>query len=1286
MNNPQNESSAINEVTSDSISSFYIPSQESATTSSMPSGINRAMPELPEPPLPAIGTGYPRTTAMYWIRQQTFNDRNQATDFSVTGEQGMMYYEYNNFTQITTPGIQLIVEDHDPWDPQAPYLSGLGVNEPVFIGFKIPARPIGVDKFWLFLWGPSYGIINFNIYPAMTGVAPFQPNVSAPIVWPALQDIIPNVPNNDGAWVSLETNESELILTPAMTFGQTYFLAVWRPLATTKFQPVLTYDNFNPDHDDESESYLDWTLTPAAYDFFCNVSILLHVFPTDINMRVNGLPVMNGAQPGSGWWENWLDPAINMTNRIRLYNVESDASELYFDVIWEGSFYSVQPGNATFQCWADRSYVEWNVTFYANFVPLAENKILIVHIEPNWNVTQVVVNGVSYSDWIVYNTSSKDWWVQINNASSGQWIVQSEAPNYVVDVEVFDEWGFPVSQAYVEDYLYIEGYVQSPTGVNQVDGTGYLLVYDPFDVLNYTAQDWIIPPPEGIVHFEWYPWWTINELGLYTLDVTWSNGTQAGMNSTTLLLVSTPSFIDVYSEIPAPGENVVKGTLIQLIIYYGEAYTGKEWPIIDATIKVINVTDPGGTEWVDWYLDFESQEQYPGYYFIYLTTDQAHLNFLHQVEIQLNHSLYDLQIYLKDFMIISSVSTILFREEWGLLNTSNIWTPNPEPYINTSMQEFTLLFADNASHLPISGAIIYAYLFTPEGGKNRRLVWEELSEGGATAGPRGRYNITIDVNPIAGDAFHAGDETNITIFAYHPAYEIAIATVFLHPQARPAYVDVPQEYQNLTLYVDWFYTNPLRVVLRDLFTHEDLTHGTLTAEIPEIGTKPLKLATPGLGLYEIENLTTAISPGNHIIVVHAYASDFQYSNATVQLTILPKQIIQHQVTLLTQIPPFPNQGTSVQFKVWFYFEDGPAPSGVSMQGGMPLPGETRVLLEIVPSMGTPETKTLYTNEDGSIEFDLELTYEGEYIFYVTIAGGEEYDELTHIQLMYEGDPIHVQVISMATMILGILPLALVLLFIILGGFLAYRQFIIMPKRYQRLAKYQAIADTFSDVANLNRLLVLHKESGICVFDPFAEENQDATLVAGFLQAISTFGHDLGDSHRLANNSEGARTLRELQYEGFRILINDGQFSRVALVLNGTPSEQLRGRLETFTEAFETRYKADFEHWEGRVDQFNSASDLVEEVFLISLRHPHGVATRKPKGVQLTSLESDIYKLSLELTKDRQYIFLGQILSTYLVAAKTDKLEALMAIYQLRTKDIFLPIHLAPVLPADNSAG
>jgi hypothetical protein len=70
-----------------------------------------------------------------------------------------------------------------------------------------------------------------------------------------------------------------------------------------------------------------------------------------------------------------------------------------------------------------------------------------------------------------------------------------------------------------------------------------------------------------------------------------------------------------------------------------------------------------------------------------------------------------------------------------------------------------------------------------------------------------------------------------------------------------------------------------------------------------------------------------------------------------------------------------------------------------------------------------------------------------------------------------------------------------------------------------------------------------------------------------------------------------------------------------------------------------------------------------------------VRPRKPPRVSLTSLEDDLYKLARELTKDREYLFIGQILSTYLITAKRDKLEVLMALYQLRQKGLLMPWQL-----------
>ncbi len=857
------------------------------------------------------------------------------------------------------------------------------------------------------------------------------------------------------------------------------------------------------------------------------------------------------------------------------------------------------------------------------------------------------------------------------------------------------------------DLIYANGYVQDGMGENATNGFGYLLVYDPEDVLVHGQLNPLSMPPGGIIEHDWSIWTTATVGGVHFLQLLWFNGSEVGMTFETLEVYVNSSLWVSY-EFPPEDEPVIRGDDVILEVYYFN-----EWgiSIADATVTVINETSglewglgPGDTvidyEWVNW-----AAYGSPGFYTAYIGTLNGSPSVLHNITMVLTSPYNEGQNVTKSFEIKTKETHIVFFWEGqplpGLDNVSTSWFTSPHPYINDSSRQFTILYTDGGG-IPIKDATLVPYIVHATSGFYKRLDWIDLSIGVSTK--IGFYNITVDTNPIGDIAFHEGDAAYIVIYAAKFGYESTWSDpVDVLPQPRPTRIEVPLEFQNIVLYQDWQYPTVehptiLRVVLRDSLNGEDLSHGIVKAGINGGQNTTLTLATPGLGLYEITSLSTVdIPPGTYAVNIFAEASDFVDSNSVITLTVLPKKTIGYTVqsTNLDSRLQFPNHGMDWQIDLQLYLENASASpvsftsSGFGRQPGMVfVPQGTEVTLTITAQSGNYDPITGTVGSGGRVEFEGYLTAEGEHRFYISLEGAENYAAATNMEINPTSEPVYVMSIASLvgqnlTMILIITALVII---VPLGSILSYRRYVLLPKRRQKLAKYQAIADTFSDVANLNRLLVLHKDSGICVFDPFAEESQDATLVAGFLQAISTFGHDLGDSPGLAEDSEDARTLRELQYEGFRILINDGKFVRVALVLSGVPSDQLRGRLETFTGVFENRYKGDFEHWEGRVDQFNSASDLVEEVFLISLRHPHSVASRKPRGAQFNSVESDIYKLSKELTKDREYIFLGQILSTYLAAAKTDKLEALMSIYQLRMKKVFLPIQLAPVPPPDASAG
>ncbi|MFX1563304.1 MAG: hypothetical protein ACFFDP_08345, partial [Promethearchaeota archaeon] len=1098
-------------------------------------------------------------------------------------------------------------------------------------------------------------------------------------------------------WVWIDTDELSIILDPQTTYQNTFYVVVWEPVAPSYIYWLGTPDNPSGDGEDDGDVYMYWSLSYLPYDFTLKVSIAsFYTFPipSQFTMMVNGTPV-NDLGPGTGWWENWPYPFPNDTGGIRYYNVSWLWPDFYqwpvtFDVIWLGTYFEIVNAASVFQVWVNQTTTIWTLNFSANFPAASQDRLIAVSIEEDWDVQGVWHSytygqlGTPYNDWTEY-----DDYIMVFNARTGYWTIECNAPNYLKHTEVRTLTGKIITEANSTDYVTVRGYVQDPGGVNATNGTGYLFTYDPDDYQTFLDYNYLIPPPEGIVEINWsilIGYWIP---GIFTLNFLWSNGTEAGMNATTLTVIATTD-LHIGTEYPASGEPIIRGDNVYIEVYYHDNVT---WlPIENAAVIVIN--DTSGFEWglngtghgtPEYFVDNLGSIGYPGWYVIYVLTDNASTNVLHNITIYFSEVLYEEQSYFKDFLIETRETHIVFLQGYGLDNSSGVWRTTPEPYINDSSNQITIKYVDN-NGFPLKGATIQPYII--HGSDYKRLDWIDLSEGDPTK--IGLYNITVDTYPIEGITFHEGDEGFIAIYAFKPTYESTWShtdpegpgPLFVQPQPRPSFIDVPPGYQEIELFANWTYEYPLRVILRDLFTSEDLSHGEIVAEIPEIGNVTLDLATPGLGLYEITNLTTNLSDGTYNITLYATATDFVSCNTTVKLIIKAKSQIQYTTTIdYLQQPP--NYGTTLTFTVKFFFGEETLRIGAYKNKGAPLPKGTEVTLEIETNMGSYDPETIFLDANGMFTFSILLDKDGgEYSFYISIEGAETYGELVHQSLMVNGDPLSVEVRSIQYYIMGMLPLVAIVLAIFVSSFLAYRQLRIVPKRRIRLQKLTAIADTFSDVANLHRLLVIHKESGICVFDPFEKETKDATLVAGFLQAISTFGHDLGETPGLADEkAEDATTLRELTYEGFRILIHDGQFVRNALVLTGTPSKQLRQRLEQFTTEFEKRFRKEFDHWSGRVDQFNSASDLVEEIFLISLRLPHRVSPRRPRRVTLTGLESDLYKVAKEITKDREYIFLGQILSTYLAATKRDKLEVLMAIYQLRQKRILKPWQLETAVHA-----
>jgi hypothetical protein len=127
--------------------------------------------------------------------------------------------------------------------------------------------------------------------------------------------------------------------------------------------------------------------------------------------------------------------------------------------------------------------------------------------------------------------------------------------------------------------------------------------------------------------------------------------------------------------------------------------------------------------------------------------------------------------------------------------------------------------------------------------------------------------------------------------------------------------------------------------------------------------------------------------------------------------------------------------------------------------------------------------------------------------------------------------------------------------------------------------------------SLRYLLVLHKEAGVTIYSVnFSEQTLDADLVSGFLSAISSFGMELSGGQSIG--------IRKMEYESLKIVLQQGNYVNVGLILDDFPENWLDLRLKTFVKALETQYKQHLENWTGDMRPYRTIGQLFAKIFEI----------------------------------------------------------------------------------------
>jgi len=241
---------------------------------------------------------------------------------------------------------------------------------------------------------------------------------------------------------------------------------------------------------------------------------------------------------------------------------------------------------------------------------------------------------------------------------------------------------------------------------------------------------------------------------------------------------------------------------------------------------------------------------------------------------------------------------------------------------------------------------------------------------------------------------------------------------------------------------------------------------------------------------------------------------------------------------------------------------------------------------------------------------------------------------------------------------------------IVGGSVGIYRGVVVPKKREKERILSEVKTIFEDAINLEHILVLYKGTGTCIFfKSYGMEEIDPELISGFLTAVSSFGKEM----------ESQQALNEITYGDKMLLLSDGEYTRVALVLGKKASIMLSKHLKDFIDAFEKRYSKDLPNWRGQLNIFMNSGQLVDDNLNTSIILPHEITFDFASVKDLKNPDSRIVlKIANSLVKDsdRKFFFIATILKEAVEKTGKDNAEIFMGIKELRDKKILMPIQIS----------
>lgn len=475
-------------------------------------------------------------------------------------------------------------------------------------------------------------------------------------------------------------------------------------------------------------------------------------------------------------------------------------------------------------------------------------------------------------------------------------------------------------------------------------------------------------------------------------------------------------------------------------------------------------------------------------------------------------------------------------------------------------------------------------------------------------------------------------------------------SVYINPY--PSAIEIPEDFRNLTLYQEQ--DLELIVILKDTFRQQDILDAHVKMKIE--GFIPYSdefiPVVSNFGWYHGTLNLGNLNPGIYEVKIEMNASDYTPVETSINITVLKRE--NSSLEFLNNLKDFYVWDDLIELEVILKSGENPLANESIIFQIIEVSENGDLLVINIPTITDNNGSAIVHHIIGSVNsLEIKVLFDG------TINNRNSSINITNIDVRSTTEQFISEFLLLIPFIAGFL---LIITSYILVNY---------SRKKKRKQIWHEKTNKFSDILNIEYLIVIHKLSGLALITKeFGQIKLDGTLVSGFLQAITQFKYGLTSGAKLEESTGGFK----IDYQNYIIFLQDGKFIRLALALTSEPSENLKILVSQLIEEFEKKYGKYLEVFSGDLRFLSDHMELINQVLKLNLSFPH-IINKNPDRIKLNFLQKNIISLAKTLEIDYKSFFISKLL-TYLISAlpKKSKEEIVANTYDLIDFRYLIPIH------------